>query len=800
MDNFARDLRHSVRALARRPGFSLIAIVTLALGIGANTAIFSVVNAVLLRPLEWHEPDGLVMVWAASEENPDNRGSMSLPDTRDIADLPAVETLIGFRGTTATITGGEEPMLIEAGRVTDGLMATFGARPLMGRDLTAEDAALEMPRVIVVSERYWREQMGGRADVIGSTVNVSDVAMEVVGVAPAGFDFPDRAQLWYPWHLDPEGCGRGCHTLSTIGRLAEGATLAALHSQAATLAVTLADAYPDSNFGKRFRAVRLADDQVADVRLGLWFILGAVSLVLLIACANVANLLLVRGESRRGEVAVRTALGASRTRLASQVLMESAVLTVAGAALGLVLARGAVSFVRAMPAGTVPRIDTVSLDGAVLLFTLGLAALVTLLFGLSPALRQARQLTAADLVSERRSGSSVQATRSRSMLLAVEVALSVLLLVGAGLLLKSFDKLYKVEMGFQADNLTRFRLSLPFARYDNIGKIVVFYRTLEERLAALPGVVSVGSAYGPPLGSGNITGEALIEGRPTPGPGQELYASMHSVTHRYLETSGIPLLRGRGIEAIDGTGTLPVAVVSETFARENFPDEDPLGKRFEVTADFGYGSPMWTIVGIAGDVRRTLTGAPEAEAYVPLGQFGPGSMTVTMRTSGVIPPAGSIRDVLRAVDPGIPLMELETVDDAMREAVAPTRFYLLSMAIFAGLAVVLACVGMYGVVAYIVSQRGREIGIRLALGAQREQVVRLILAQGFRPAILGVLAGLALALALGRVVETLLFDVSPRDPLIMSSVVALLLVVAFAASYIPATRASHVDPAHALRE
>jgi predicted permease len=747
------------------------------------------------------DPDGLVIVWAASADNPENRGSMSVPDIRDIAELPAVETMIGYREMTATVTSGDEPELVEASRSTDGLMATFGVRPHRGRDLTREDAEAGRPKVVVVGYRYWQERFGGRADAIGRVIEISDVAYEIIGVAPAGFDFPDGAQLWWSRYLDTQLCGRGCHTLYAISHLAPNASLEAFASQLSTLAASLAEAYPESNFGKRFRPIRLAEDQVADVRLGLWFILGAVSLVLLIACANVANLLLVRGESRRGEVAVRAALGASRARLASQVLMESAVLTLAGAALGLGFARAAISLVRAMPAGTVPRIATVSLDGTVLLFALGLAALVTLLFGSSPAIRQAQGLSAADLISARRGGTGVRATRSRSVLLAAEVALSVLLLIGAGLLLKSFDRLYRVELGFQPDNLTRFRVALPVARYDSISEIVTFYRGLEGRLAALPGVVAVGSAYGPPLGFGNITGEAVIEGRPPDPPGEERYASIHSVTANYFETVRIPLLRGRGIEASDRAGTLAVAVVSETFARENIPGEDALGKRFEVTADFGYGSPMWTIVGIAGDVRRTLTGAPRGDVYVALDQYGPGSMTVMMRTSAdMVPGAGTIREVVRSLDPGLPVMGLETVADAMREAVAPTRFYLLSMAIFTGLAVVLACVGLYGVVAYVVSQRIREIGIRLALGAQREQVVRLVLKQGLSPAMVGVLSGLALALALGRLAESLLFDVSPRGPVIMAAVVGVLTLVTFAASLLPARRASQVDQAVALRE
>ncbi|MGD8277792.1 MAG: ABC transporter permease, partial [Gemmatimonadota bacterium] len=795
-----RDLRFAVRALARRPGFALVAILTLALGIGANTAVFSVVNAVLLRPLKWADPDGLVHVWAADAESPEAHGVMSLPDVQDIAELPALESMVGYRGLTATVTGGEEPELVEASRSTDGLMSMFRVQPYLGRDLTVEDARIGGPAVVVVGYRYWRERLGARAGVIGTTLEISEVPYEIVGVAPPGFDFPDGSQLWWPRWLDTRACGRGCHTLYAIGRLAPGVTLEEFGTQLTTLAARLSTTYPETNTDKRFRGIRLADDAVADVRLGLWLMLGAVALVLLIACANVANLLLVRGEGRRAEVAVRAALGASRGRIVQQVLLESGVLTAGGVLAGLALAWLGLGLVRGMPADTVPRIEAVSLDGHVLAFTLGTALVVMLLFGLSPALRLARGLSAADLASARRGGPGPGSTRLRSLLLAVQVALSVTLLAGAGLLLKSFDRLYSVELGFDTDDVARFRLALPRTRYDSIARIVSFYSTLEDRLRALPGVVAVGSVFGPPLGVGHITGDVRKEGEPPPPPGAETYASMHSITPGYPETMGLPLVRGRAIEDSDRAGTLPVAVVSRTFVRQNFPGEDPLGKRFEVGADFNFGAPLWTIVGVVDDVRRSPTAAPEPDVYVPLGQYGPGGLTVTMRTApGSLPSASSIREIVRSMDAGLPVIGLETVRSALRVFVARPRFYLLTMATFAGLAVVLACVGLYGVVAYVVSRRGREIGIRMALGARGGQVVGLVLRQGLLPAAAGMVAGLLLAIAFGRIVESLLFEVSPRDPLIMVGVAVMLGAVTFAAALVPAARASSVDPAETLR-
>jgi predicted permease len=567
-----------------------------------------------------------------------------------------------------------------------------------------------------------------------------------------------------------------------------------------TLAARLSADFPESNFGKHFRAVRLADDLVADVRSALWFILGAVSLVLLIACANVANLLMVRSETRRGEIAVRAALGASRSRLAGEVLAESVVLSLAGALVGLLLASLGLALVRRIPAGILPRIETVSVDTTVLLFTLGVSMIVALFFGMGPALMQARGPLASSLVSTQRSGDSRHARRFRSVLLTFEVALSLVLLTGAGLVLKSFDRMYRVELGFETQQLTRFQLMLTGEKYRPIDAIVGFFGRLEERLAAVPGVESVGSVYGAPFGSENISGEVLVEGRPPAEPGQKLFGSMHAATPGYARTAGIPLLRGRWIAATDGVSSLPVAVVSEEFASRVFPGQDPIGQRLRVTADFGYGSHIWTVVGVAGDVKRGVQRDPLPEVYVPLPQFGPGQLHVLLRMqAGAAPPMQSIRDIVRQLDHAIPVRSLETVSAAVSREVAPTRFYMLMLAIFAAVAMLLASVGLYGVVAYLVSRRTREIGVRMALGARRGQVIAMVLRQGMQPAALGLAAGLVLTLALGRLASSLLFQVSPRDPAIMAAGTALLAVVALIAVSLPARRASRVDPVKALR-
>jgi len=799
MERLGQDFRFAIRSLMRRPGFATVAVLTLALGVGANTAMFSVVSAVLLKPLSYIDPNGLVMVWSQRATSLDGRGDMSLPDLEDAALLPAFESLVGQRAGTVTITLGGEAEVVPTGRVTDGLLRAFRLSPYLGRDITRDDNLPGSPLVVVVGFRFWQDRLGGQDDVIGTSLELSGSSFQIVGIAPPRFSFPENTQIWLARRV-PQGCARACHTLYTIGRLTPGVTAEAANAQLQTLAARLSADYPDSNFGKVFRAVRLGDDLVADVRSALWFILGAVSLVLLIACANVANLLLVRSETRRGEIAVRAALGASRSRLAGEVLAESVVLSLAGALIGVLLASLGLVLVRRIPAGILPRIETVTLDAPVLLFTLGVSMIVALFFGMGPALMQARGSLASSLVSTQRSGHSRHARRFRSALLAFEVALSLVLLTGAGLVLKSFDRMYRVELGFETQHVTRFQVMLTGEEYRPIDAIVGFFGRLEERLTAIPGVESVGSVYGAPFGSENISGEVLVEGRPPAEPGQKLFGSMHAATPGYAHTAGIPLVRGRWIEATDGVSSLPVAVVSEEFARRVFPDQDPIGQRLRVTADFGYGSHIWTVVGIAGDVKRGVQQDPLPELYVPLPQFGPGQLHVLLRTqAGAAPPMQQIREIVRQLDPGLPVRSLETVSAAVSREVAPTRFYMLMLAIFAGIAVVLASVGLYGVVAYLVSRRTREIGVRIALGARRQQVIGLVLRQGMQPAALGLVVGLLLTLALGRLASSLLFQVSPRDPTIMAAVTAVLSVVALVAVLLPARRASRIDPIKALR-
>ncbi|HXV65359.1 MAG TPA: ABC transporter permease [Vicinamibacteria bacterium] len=790
------EVRFALRAFIKRPGFTAVAVLTLALGIGANTAVFSVVNGVLLKPLPYAESDSLVAVHADWTGTDPGIGSMSYPDLADLeSEVDAIETLVGVSSTSMTLTDLGEPIVISFPRVTKGLMDVFGVTPLLGRDIRADEFGAAAPSIVVVSYGFWQNRLGGEKDVLGRTLTLDANPYEIVGVAPPGFDYPDGAELWIPRRLDPEGCGRGCHTFHVVGRLSRGAGLAAARAEADRLAANLETQFPDSNTNKRFLVRSLREATVGDVRAGLFLLLGAVGLLTIIACANVANLLLARASNRRQEIAIRTAVGASRTRLVAQSLVESGLLSLAGAVAGLGLASASLVVMRRL-GSEIPRLLEVQIDATVLAFTLGISVAVTFLFGLAPAFALTRSQLRSELSRDpgRR--------RFRTGLLVSEVALSALLLVGAGLVLRSFYALYAVDVGFDPRNLLRFNLTLPEARYDSLDTVRSFYRELEDRLRELPGIESVGSAWSPPLGRSHATGEVRVNGRPKPPPGHEIEASIHSVGPRWFETMRIPLRRGRMLEPPDDASGEPIALVNEAFVRIVFPREDPLDKLVEVTVDVGYGSPEFRIVGVVSDVRsRTIVENPEPQIYVPHGVFGPESLTVTLRlVPGAPPVLPAARTILEGMDSDVPMYRVETVEEAVGRNVAPTRFYLVLIGAFAVLASLLAAVGLYGVVSYNAADRTGELGIRIALGARRERILRMVLLQGMVPALAGLALGLAGAFGSARVLKAILYGVEPRDPGVYAGAAALLLVTALLATLIPAHRASRVDPLIALRQ
>jgi predicted permease len=540
---------------------------------------------------------------------------------------------------------------------------------------------------------------------------------------------------------------------------------------------------------------------VGGVKQGLVLMLGAVSLVLLIACVNVANLLLVRASTRSGEFAVRKALGASRARLLSVSFLESGVIAVLGGALGVFFAYGLLQTLPLFAGGAVPRLENVVVDSRVLAFTLAMVIAVTLLFGFAPAARSSRVTLVGDM-HRLGAGAGRASNRLRAWLLAGEVALSTTLLIGAGLLLRTFQELYAIEPGYHTENILRFNLTLPTNSYGSLEEVRLFYRELEGRIARVPGVTSVGSAWGPPLGRANASATVYVEGRPDPTPEEEVSPQARVVGPGFLETMGIDVNRGRAIEpADDNPSAEPVVLVNEEFVRQVFPTEEPIGQLIDMGLSLGYPFPVSRIVGVLPDVRtQSLTEAVEPEIWIPHGQFGPNGMTVTMRLApGASDVMSRVRALLREMDPSLPIFRIETMDQAVSRHVAPTRFYLVLALGFAVLAAVLAAVGIYGVAAYAAAQRTREIGLRIALGAQRRGIAKLMLARGLRPALCGLLVGLGLALAGGGVLEVVLYGVEPRDPVTFLSVATLLGAIAVVATVLPCRRASRVDPVEALR-
>jgi putative ABC transport system permease protein len=803
IDRLRNDFTHALRSLRRRPGFSALSGATLAIGIGATTAIFSVINGVLLKPLDYRDPSGLVVIGVVGDEA-HAVGNMSFPDLRDIRDSArSFEALVGYGSTNFTLTGRGDPEMVGVARLTEGLMQTFRVAPVLGRDVRREEFGPNAPNVAVLGNAAWVQRFGSDPGVIGSTVQLNSQSYQIVGVAPREFDFPgDEIMFWIPRQMDTESCARGCHTFNVIARLAPGATLERARAELGRLAANLEAAYPETNTGKRFVVRELKEHMVGSVKGGLWLMLGAVALVLLIACANVANLLLARASAREGETAVRSALGASRGMLARQVFAESAVLSLAGSVAGVALAFGGVAVLRRFAEGTIPRAAQIGIDMSVIVVTLGVVVLVTIAFSLIPALTQSRASLTENMSQVGRGGGTARRTiRYRRALLAGEVALSAALLIGAGLLLKTFSRMYAVDVGYAKEQIVRFRVTLPANDYPELERISQFYRSLETRLGLLPGVQAVGSMFGAPLALGQASGTLLVEGRPIPQPAEEIDGQIRPMTPGMMPALGLRLVRGRALsEADNRRDAEPVAMINESLARQIFPNEDPIGKRLRVTVDVGYGSPYWRIVGIVRDGRfDALTGRPSADMFLPHGQYGPNSMTMHVRLApGATLTPTMVRDAVRAVDPGIPIYRYEAIEDVIGQQVAPTRLYLLLVGAFALTAAALAAVGLFGVMSFVVAQRTREIGIRVALGSRRSGVVGLVVRQGMEPVLLGVVVGVAGAIVAGRFVTALLFEVQPSDPLVLLGAAALMVVVALIASAAPAARASGIQPARVL--
>lgn len=802
MSHFTQDLRYAVRSLARRPGFTLIAAGTLALGIGATTAIFSVVNSVLLRPLPYASSERIVQVWERSTREPREiqRGNMTWLDFLDFRDgASSFEAMAVYRNSNVTLSDGDAAEVVPGAEASADFFRVFGATPILGRSFTDEETRQGGPAVTVISHGFWQERLGGRSDVIGSTLRLQGTTYEVVGVAPEGFEYP-RARLWLPVRNDDEGCGRGCFLFAGVGLLRQGVTPDQARAELESISARLAEQF-SQNVNTTADVATLHEVVVGDVRLALLVLFGAVSMVLLIACANVANLMLVRGSARTTEMAVRAVLGAERRRLVAQLVTESAGLAVVGVVLGVLLATWGVDVLRDIAPADLPRAGEIGLDARALGFAIGLAAVTVLLFGLVPALRLSTAPFAATLREGGR-GATGGPGRARGLILGAEVALSVTLLLGAGLLLRSLGEMRSVRPGFEPDGVAHFSFSLPDSRYPDEDQGVRFVESVTSRLAALPGVEGSGFIIGLPFGRTNIFGGFTRTDRPPPEPGETPTAAYRAIDPGYLQVLGIPVVAGRGFEPSDRDGTAPVALVNETFVRQYFPDESALGKQIDVQVSVGYPDTLpRTIVGIVGDVRaRTLTQPAEPAMYVPAAQAGStfGAFVVKSSRDGS-EMLRAAREVLASVDAQVPMSRPGTMSELLAADTARHTFYLLLIGLFAVLALTLAAVGTYGVVAYGVAQRTREIGVRMALGARAREVVSLVVWQGLRPAILGAVTGVILAVWSGRIIQGLLYDVAPWDPLSLAGVAGVLIAVVALACALPARRAAHIPPAIALR-
>jgi putative ABC transport system permease protein len=814
MDSIIKDIRFGMRGLLKRPAFTAIAVITLALGIGANSAIFSVVNAVLLRPLPFKDPDRVMVVW----ERRANSGRANLPlSGHEFAAFKerahSFEALTLIQPNGFNLTGRGDPLIVDAAGVSNEFFSVFGASPLFGRTFTPDEEQNGGAKVVVLGHKLWTQRFGSDRNVINQTILLNNQGYTVIGVMPALELMPD---VLVPIDMRGELRKVGKHSHQVIGRLKPGVTFDQAQAELANVAQQMEQEFPDDNLGHGVQIVGLHEEITGKAQLPLLTLFGAVAFVLLIACANVANLLLSRAAVRQKEMAIRTALGASRWRLIRQTLIESLLLGLLGGGLGLLSAVWLVTFLSKVTAVDIPRLDNISVDGRVLLATFGFSVLTGLLTGIAPAWRSSEPRLYEWIKDGMRGSFSPSRRRVSSVLVVAEVALAVVLLVGGGLMLKSFVQLLRVDPGFQPHQVLRIDLALPGAKYSEPRQQVSFYNELIEGLRSLPGVESAGATTQTPLSPGDNWIAFAIEGRPDPPQGQQQQAAARTVSDDYFRTMQIPLRKGRFFNSGDARVALPLIrwfeqqpfpehfndpqpapaiIINETMARLYWPNEDPIGRRMRIIF-----SPWMTVVGVVGDVHHNgLNTPPNPELYVPHTQEPSSSMAVMARTSGdPVQLAAAARERVKAIDKDLPVT-VTTMDQIFSDSVAGQRFNTLLLGIFAAVALALAMIGVFGVINYSVAQRTHEIGIRIALGAQRRDVFTLVVGQGLVLALIGVGLGAAGAFVLTRLITGLLYGVSPTDGPTFVFVSLLVAVVAFLACYMPARRATRVDPLVALR-
>ena len=800
MDSLIRDIRYAVRGLVRRPGFTCVAVITLALGIGANTAIFSVVNGVLLRPLPYSDSDRLVALRGSGPQQPDAQIAPG-----DFLEWQRQNTvfsdLAAYRTVSYNLTGDGDPERLLAGRVSFGLFRMLGVRPMLGREFLEEEDHPGNENVVVISEGLWQRRFGADSNVIGKTLNLNAENFTVVGVMPAEFRLPDQRdrELWTPIAFkDTEQSLHQAHYIEAIAKLKPGVTLGQAQLEMSAIAGRLAQQFPDANTGWGVRVAPLLDFVVGDAKSILWLMFAAVGLVLLIACANVMNLMLARATTRQKEMAIRAALGAGRWRIIRQLTTESVLLALLSGIAGWPLATWGLKALLALAPQNYPRIAAVTIDKRALLFTLGIALLTGFVFGLAPALHLSQLDTNAALKDAGSEGNrGVRQQRIGNLLIVSEVALALMLLVGGGLLLRTVWQLRRVDPGFDYRNALAVTIQLPEKKYTDDQRINHFSQQLLQEVSTLPGVQSAGMARILPIIHDLQIG-LYFEGRPRETDSQLPQTNYSAVSPEYFKAMGIPLITGRAFTDRDTQGTPRVAIISQSLAKRFFATEDPIGKRINVATG---PEAFREIVGVVGDVKQNgLTRETRPHVYDPFAQAPNQFMTLIVRTSAdpvaLIP---GIRRCLLAIDNELPLQSVRTLEDMISNSLRQQHFTALVLSLFAGVSLLLAAAGLYGVIAYSVTQRMRELGIRVALGAQAMDVLGLVLKQGMTFVLIGEIFGLAGAFALTRFMSGLLFGVTPTDAATYSAVTLALTLVALLACYVPARRATKVDPLVALR-